>query len=155
MIQINEKAPLFELKNQNDETVSLKDYRGKKVVLYFYPKDATPGCTTQACSFRDFNKEIEGLGAVVLGISKDDVASHKKFAEKQGLNFNILADEDAKTIDAYGVWKEQSMFGKTFMGTTRSTFIISEDGLIEKVFAKADTKNNAQEVYDYIKENQD
>ena len=153
MIQVNEKAPLFELKDQNEETIRLEDYRGKKVVLYFYPKDASPGCTTQACSFRDFNKEMEELGAVVLGISKDTVASHKKFAEKQGLNFSILADEDAKVIDAYDVWKEQSMFGKTFMGTTRSTFVINEEGVIEKVYAKASTKNNAQEVYEYLKDN--
>ena len=153
MIKENEKAPIFELKNQNDEIIRLEDYIGKKVVLYFYPKDATPGCTSQACSFRDFNQDIKNLGAIVLGISKDDVASHKKFAEKQGLNFNILADEDAKTIDAYGVWKEQSMFGKTFMGTTRSTFIIDEEGKIEKVFANVDAKDNAKEIYEYLKEN--
>ena len=153
MIKENEKAPIFELKNQNDEIIRLEDYIGKKVVLYFYPKDATPGCTSQACSFRDFNQDIKNLGAIVLGISKDDVASHKKFAEKQGLNFNILADEDAKTIDDYGVWKEQSMFGKTFMGTTRSTFIIDEEGKIEKVFANVDAKDNAKEIYEYLKEN--
>lgn len=151
MIQVNEKAPLFELKNQNNETIRLKDYLGKKVVLYFYPKDATPGCTTQACSFRDFNKEIESLGAVVIGISKDSVESHKKFAEKQKLNFDILADDEAKTIQAYGLWKEKKMFGKSFMGTNRSTFIINEEGVVDKVYEKASTTDNAQEIYEYLK----
>ena len=151
MIQVNETAPLFELKNQRDELIKLKDYRGKKVVLYFYPKDATPGCTTQACSFRDFNKEIESLGAIVLGISKDSVDSHKRFAEKQNLNFDILSDEEAETIQAYGLWKEKKMFGKTFMGTNRSTFIINEEGFVEKVYEKASTKDNAQEIYEYLK----
>ena len=151
MIQVNETAPLFELKNQRDELIKLKDYRGKKVVLYFYPKDATPGCTTQACSFRDFNKEIESLGAVVLGISKDSVDSHERFAEKQNLNFDILSDEEAETIQAYGLWQEKKMFGKSFMGTNRSTFIIDEEGLVEKVYEKASTQDNAQEVYEYLK----
>lgn len=153
MIQVNDKAPTFKLKNQNGETVALEDYLGKKVVLYFYPKDATPGCTTQACSFRDFNKEIEELGAVVLGISSDDVDSHRKFSSKQDLNFDILADPTTETIKAYDLWKEQSMFGHKFTGTVRSTFIIDEKGFVEKVYKKASAKNNAQEIYEYLKIN--
>lgn len=155
MIQLNEKAPLFELKNQNDETIKLEDYRGKKVVLYFYPKDSSPGCTTQACSFRDFNKEIEDLGAVVLGVSADDLDSHKKFATKKDLNFSILVDDEAKTIKEYGLWKEQTILGHTFTGPLRTTFIIDEEGVVEKVYEKASVKNNAKEVYEYLKENQE
>lgn len=152
MLEVNDKAPTFELKNQRDELVKLEDYKGKKVVLYFYPKDSSPGCTTQACSFRDFNKDIEDLGAVVLGMSSDDVESHEKFSNKKDLNFDILADPSAETIKAYGLWKEQTMFGHTFTGTVRSTFIIDEEGRVEKIYEKASIKNNAQEVYDYLKD---
>lgn len=154
MIKVNDKAPTFELKNQNDKTVKLEDFKGRKVVLYFYPKDSSPGCTTQACNFRDFNKDIEELGAVVLGMSSDDVESHDKFATKKELNFDILADPTTETIKSYGLWKEQTMFGHTFTGTVRSTFIIDEEGVVEKVYEKASVKNNAQEVYEYLKENQ-
>ena len=153
MIQVNDKAPTFALKNQNNETIRLEDYLGKKVVLYFYPKDSSPGCTTQACAFRDYNKDIEALGAVVLGVSPDDVESHEKFANKKELNFDILSDPSTETIKAYDLWKEQSMFGHTFTGTVRSTFIIDENGNVEKVYEKANAKNNAQNVYEYLKAN--
>ena len=152
MLEVGQKAPLFSLKNQNDEVISLNDYLGKKVVLYFYPKDNTPGCSSQACSFRDYNEEIMDEGAIVLGISKDSVSSHKRFAEKKSLNFDILSDESLEGIQAYGVWKEKTMFGKTAMGVQRSTYIINEEGIVEKIYEKAKAKSNAEDVLEYLKE---
>ncbi|CAM3714296.1 thioredoxin-dependent thiol peroxidase [Erysipelothrix urinaevulpis] len=152
MLKIGQKAPNFTLKNQDGEDRSLTDYLGKKVVLYFYPKDNTPGCTSQACSFRDYNQEIKELGAVVLGISKDSVQSHQRFAEKQALSFDILSDETMEVIQAYGVWKEKTMFGKTAMGVQRATYIIDEHGNIEKIYEKAKAKHNAGEIVEYLKE---
>lgn len=153
MLKAKTKAPLFSLPNQNGDMINLEDYRGKKVVLYFYPKDDSPGCTIQAKSFRDFNQEIEDLGAVILGVSKDDVDSHEKFGNKHELNFNILSDKEMTTLEDYGVWNKQNMFGKTFMGVSRSTFIIDEDGIIEKAYEKASSKNNPKEVYEYLQDN--
>lgn len=151
MLKVNDQAPNFKLENQNGDLIELENYRGKKVVVYFYPKDNTPGCTSQACAFRDYNDEIEKLGAVILGISKDPIKSHDKFANKHELNFNILSDEDLEVIKAFGVWQEKKMFGKTSLGVVRSTFIINEEGIIEKVYPKAKAKTNAQDVYEYLK----
>ena len=130
----NEMAPDFTVQDQDGREVSLSSYRGKKVVLYFYPKDDTPGCTTQACDIRDHRTEIESKGAVVLGVSPDSPAKHRKFREKYGLPFTLLADEDHSIADAYGVWGEKTFYGKKYLGNNRTTFIIDEDGRIMKVF---------------------
>lgn len=151
MLQQNDKAPTFELKNQKDETIRLDDYQGKKVVLYFYPKDDTPGCTSQACSFRDYNDLLKALNVVVLGVSFDGLDSHIKFHEKHNLNFDILSDEDKSVAKAYDVYKEKNMFGKKMMGIVRSSFIIDEKGNIEKAMYKVSAKDNPQEIYEYIK----
>lgn len=152
MLKIGDKAPDFTLENQDGREISLKDYRGQKVVLYFYPKDSTPGCTKQACGFRDVNKEIEGLGVKVFGVSKDSVSSHQRFREKQSLNFDLLADPEKKVHEAYGVLGEKNMYGKMRISTSRDTFIIDEDGNIEEIFRKVKAKDNPFEVLDYLKE---
>lgn len=152
MLKIGDKAPDFTLENQDGREISLKDYRGQKVVLYFYPKDSTPGCTKQACGFRDVNKEIEGLGVKVFGVSKDSVSSHQRFREKQSLNFDLLADPEKKLHEAYGVLGEKNMYGKMRISTSRDTFIIDEDGNIEEIFRKVKAKDNPFEVLDYLKE---
>src|SRR3954470_14631255 len=128
--QAGDKAPAFKLADENGKTVSLADFKGKQVVLYFYPKDSTPGCTTEACDFRDNLNRIAKTGAVVLGVSADSSESHRKFKEKQGLNFPLLSDPDRKAIEAYGVWQEKSLYGRKFMGIVRSTFIIDGKGSI-------------------------
>lgn len=152
MLKIGDKAPDFTLENQDGREISLEDYRGQKVVLYFYPKDSTPGCTKQACGFRDVNKEIEGLGVKVFGVSKDSVSSHQRFREKQSLNFDLLADPEKKVHEAYGVLVEKNMYGKMRISTSRDTFIIDEDGNIEEIFRKVKAKDNPFEVLDYLKE---
>lgn len=152
MLKIGDKAPDFTLENQDGREISLEDYRGQKVVLYFYPKDSTPGCTKQACGFRDVNKEIEELGVKVFGVSKDSVSSHKRFREKQSLNFDLLADPEKKVHEAYGVLVEKNMYGKMRISTSRDTFIIDEDGNIEEIFRKVKAKDNPFEVLDYLKE---
>jgi peroxiredoxin Q/BCP len=132
-----DKAPNFKLEASNGKTVSLEDFKGKKeVVLYFYPKDDTPGCTVEACGFRDSIKKIENKSAVVLGVSPDGVASHNKFIEKFKLPFLLLADEDKSVCQAYGVWVKKSMYGKEYMGVARTTFVIGRDGKIKKIFEK-------------------
>lgn len=136
MLETGIKAPEFTLKNQDGEEVSLKDFLGKKVILYFYPKDNTPGCTTQACSFGDMYPQIREKGAVVLGVSKDSVASHKKFADKYGLPFTLLSDPELEVIQKYDVWQEKNMYGKKVMGVVRSTYLIDEEGIIKEAFAK-------------------
>lgn len=146
MVKENEKAPEFQGKNQNGETVSLSDYRGKKVILYFYPKDNTPGCTAEACSLNDKNTYFLDKGLVVIGISPDSVASHQKFADKFSLSFNLIADTDKSISQSYGAWGEKMNYGKAYMGLLRTTFIISEDGIIEKVFPKVDTKTHAEQI---------
>ncbi len=133
-LKTGDKAPDFTATTDNGETVSLGDYRGKRVVLYFYPKDDTPGCTTQACSFRDNYPAIEEQNAVVLGVSPDDETSHVKFKSKFDLPFTLLVDEDHAIADAYGVWGEKTNYGKTYMGITRSNFVIDENGTILKAF---------------------
>jgi thioredoxin-dependent peroxiredoxin len=141
-----DKAPAFKLSDDAGKAVSLSDFKGKKVILYFYPKDSTPGCTTQACSFRDNLNRLGKSGAVVLGVSADSVESHRKFKEKQGLNFPLLSDPDHKALDAYGVWQEKSLYGRKFMGIVRTTFIIDETGKIAKIFPKVKVNGHVDEV---------
>ncbi|HEY9166783.1 MAG TPA: thioredoxin-dependent thiol peroxidase [Candidatus Kryptonia bacterium] len=145
-LKVGAKAPAFTLKNDGGETVKLADYKGKKVVLYFYPKDDTPGCTKEACSFRDGFSEIKKKGAVVFGVSADSVESHGKFKQKFNLNFPLLSDTDKKVINAYGVWKEKSLYGRKFMGIERTTFVIDEDGKIKKIFPKVKVDGHYDEV---------
>jgi peroxiredoxin Q/BCP len=152
MLKVNEKAPDFTLSNQDGENVSLSDFKGKKVVLYFYPKDDTPGCTTEACAFRDVYDDILDLGAVVLGVSADDAQSHTKFKQKYNLPFHLLADTDKEVLEAYGAWGEKKMYGKTHMGVIRSTYLIDEDGKVAHVWPKVTPKNHADEVLDALKQ---
>jgi thioredoxin-dependent peroxiredoxin len=142
MIEAGEKAPQFTLKNQDGEDVSLADYSGRTVVLYFYPKADTPGCTTQACGIRDRASEYDDAGAVVLGVSPDDVEAIKKFHSGQSLNFTLLADADRSVIEQYGVWGEKKNYGKTYMGVRRSTYIIDGDGTIAKAFPNVSPKTH-------------
>ncbi len=140
------KAPDFTLKDTNGSEVTLSKLRGKKVVLYFYPRDDTPGCTVEACAFRDNLARVKKKGALVFGISKDDEKSHQKFTEKYNLNFPLLSDPENKVIEKYGAWAEKSMYGKKFMGIVRSTFIIDEEGRIMKVFPRVTPEGHAEEV---------
>ena len=148
-------APDFELPSQTgDAPVRLSDFRGKQsVVLYFYPKDDTPGCTTESCSFRDMSGDFEDAGAAILGISLDDVDSHRRFAEKYRLPFPLLADTDAKTAAAYGVYKEKNLYGKKSMGIERSTFVIDREGCIAKVFPRVKVDQHGDEVLAFVREN--
>ena len=150
---IGEKAPEFKLPASNGETVKLSDFAGKNVVLYFYPKDMTPGCTTEACDFRDHHESFEGVNAVVLGVSPDPINRHEKFIEKHGLPFLLLADEDHKTAEDYEVWKLKKNFGKEYMGIERSTFIIDKNGNLVKEWRKVKVKGHVEEALEYIKEN--
>ncbi len=151
MLKVGIKAPAFSLLNQNDEKISLKDYLGKKIVLYFYPKDNTSGCTKEACNFRDAFPKFKKTDAIILGISPDSVDSHKKFAEKYQLNFNLLADEEKKVVQLYGVWKEKSMYGRKYMGVERTTFIIDEKGKIKNIFTKVKVDGHDKEVLEALK----
>ena len=151
MLETGTKAPDFTLNDKDGKVVSLSDFMGKKVVLYFYPKDNTPGCTRQACAFAAAYEDFKTLDAVVIGVSKDSEASHRKFAEKYGLPFILLSDPELKAIQAYGVWQEKKNYGKVSMGVVRSTFIIDEKGLIEKVMPKAKPDTNAAEILAYLK----
>jgi peroxiredoxin Q/BCP len=146
MVEEGKPAPDFELPTDTGETVKLSDLRGKQVVLYFYPKDDTPGCTTQACGIRDAWDEFERAGAVVLGISPDDVDSHGKFKQKYALPFTLLADEGHHVADAYGVWAEKSYMGRVYFGVERSTFVIGEDGTIKKIMPKVKPATHADDV---------
>ena len=146
MLEIGTKAPDFTLPDQNGNMHSLSEYRGKKVILYFYPKDNTPGCTKQACGFAERFPQFTEKGAVVLGISKDSVASHKKFEEKYGLPFTLLADSELVAIQAYDVWKEKKNYGKTYMGVVRSTYLIDENGKIVKAFDKVKAADNPEQM---------
>ena len=151
MLETGTKAPDFTLNDKDGKVVSLSDFMGKKVVLYFYPKDNTPGCTRQACAFAAAYEDFKTLDAVVVGVSKDSEASHRKFAEKYGLPFILLSDPELKAIQAYGVWQEKKNYGKVSMGVVRSTFIIDEKGLIEKVMPKVKPDTNAAEILAYLK----
>ena len=146
MIDPGQEAPDFTLPNQDGEPVALSDLRGRRVVLYFYPKADTPGCTTQACGIRDRGAEYDAAGAVVLGVSPDSVKDVKRFHDKQSLNFTLLADEDHAVCELYGVWGEKSMYGKTYWGAQRATFIIDEEGVIRHVIPKASPKTHDDEV---------
>ena len=150
-LKVGEKAPAFSLKTGSGDTVSLKSLTGKQVVLYFYPKDDTPGCTKEACGFRDSIKPIEKADAVVLGVSMDNAASHTKFIKKYGLPFSLLCDEDGTTSKAYGVYKKKNMYGKTYWGIERSTFIIDEVGTLKAVFRKVKVDGHVAEVQAALK----
>ena len=139
-------APDFSGINQRGETVTLSQFKGKKVILYFYPKDNTPGCTAEACSLNDKNNFFLSKGFVIIGVSADSVESHKKFQEKFNLAFNLLSDPERKIINFYGVWGEKKMYGKSTMGLLRTTFIINENGIIDKIFKKVDTKTHAEQI---------
>lgn len=151
MLEAGNKAPDFTLSDKDGKDVSLRDFLGKKVVLYFYPRDNTPGCTRQACAFAAAFEDFKRLGTVVIGVSKDSVASHVKFAEKHSLPFILLSDPDRKAIEAYGVWQEKKNYGKASMGVVRSTFIIDENGIVEKVMPKVKPDTNAAEILAYLK----
>jgi thioredoxin-dependent peroxiredoxin len=146
MIEQGTPAPDFELPNQDGEPVRLSDLRGRKVVLYFYPKADTPGCTTQACGIRDHRADYDAAGAIVLGVSPDPVKAVKKFHDKQSLGFTLLADADHAVAEQYGVWVEKSMYGRTYMGNARATFLIDEEGVIRHVIPKASPKTHDDEV---------
>ena len=149
-LKVGQKAPDFTVMDDKGEKVKLADLKGKKVVLYFYPKDDTPGCTKEACAFRDGIDKIKKRGAVVLGVSADSVESHKKFKSKFDLNFPLLADGDRKMIEAYGVWKEKSMYGKKYMGIERTTFVIDESGKIAHIFPKVKVDQHYDEVLEAL-----
>jgi len=146
MLKIGDKAPEFNLVADSGEKISLKDYRGKKVILYFYPKDMTSGCTVEACDFRDNIKKIEKKNAVVIGVSPDGTKSHIKFKDKYELPFTLLSDESKKMLEDYGVWQEKSMYGRKYMGVVRTTFVIDEKGKIEKIFEKVKVDGHVEEV---------
>jgi peroxiredoxin Q/BCP len=149
---LNQKAPEFTLLNEKEEPVRLSDYRGKKVILYFYPKDMTPGCTTQACDFRDQHESFADLNAVILGVSGDSAARHTKFIEKYDLPFSLLVDENHEVCEKYGVWVLKKNFGKEYMGIERSTFLIDEEGIIIKEWRKVRVKNHIEEVLEFLRE---
>jgi peroxiredoxin Q/BCP len=151
-LEVGDKAPSFKLKNQDGETISLSELKGKPVVLYFYPKDDTSGCTKEACNFRDEFPKFKKIKAEILGVSADSVQSHKKFAEKYDLPFNLLSDESKEVVEKYGVWKEKSMYGRKYMGIERTTFIINSAGNISKIFPKVKVENHNQEVMEALKE---
>ena len=142
MLEVGTKAPDFSLPDQNGNVHTLEEYRGKKVILYFYPKDHTPGCSKQACGFGELYPQFVEKGAVVLGVSKDSVASHKRFEEKYGLPFTLLSDPELSCIQAYDVWKEKKMYGKVSMGVVRTTYLINENGIIEKAYDKVKAADN-------------
>ena len=146
MIKVGQKAPAFSLEDQDGVTHTMKQYLGKKVLIYFYPKDDTPGCTTEACNFRDGYKEFEKMGLVILGVSKDTVKSHKKFAEKFTLPFPLLSDVDGTLVEAYGVWKKKKFMGREYMGIVRSSFLIDEQGKIAKIYDEVKASEHAEEV---------
>lgn len=150
-IKINEMAPDFNLTASNGKKVSLSDFKGKYVVLYFYPKDMTPGCTTQACDFRDHYNDFSELDAVILGVSPDPIERHEKFIDKHGLPFLLLVDENNEVAEKYDVWKLKKMFGKEFMGIERSTFIIDPEGRLVKEWRKVKVKGHVQEALEFIK----
>jgi len=150
VLQVGDIAPEFSSKDQDGKEVRLSDYRGKKVILYFYPKDDTPGCTTQACNLRDNYEALQSKGYQVLGVSVDNEKSHVKFIKKFNLPFPLLADTEHDIVEAYGVWVEKSMYGRTYMGTARTTFVINADGIIQEIFQKIDTANHTDQILSKI-----
>jgi peroxiredoxin Q/BCP len=151
-LKAGDKAPLFTAKDQHGNTVKLSDYKGKKVVLYFYPKDDTPGCTKEACNFRDNFRILQQKGIEVVGVSTDSVGSHAKFAEKYDLPFTLVADETKRIVQDYGVWGEKKFMGKTYMGVNRTTFLIDEKGVIRHIITKVDTDNATAQVLELIEQ---
>ena len=151
-LKVGDKAPSFKLKNQDGKVISLADLKGKPIVLYFYPKDDTPGCTKEACNFRDEFPKFGKMKAEIIGVSIDSVESHKKFANKYKLPFNLLSDEKKEVVEKYGVWQEKSMYGKKYMGIVRTTFIIDGQGKIRKIFEKVKVDEHNQEVMEALKE---
>jgi peroxiredoxin Q/BCP len=146
MIERGKKAPGFSVQNQDGDTVSLDDFAGKNIVLYFYPKDDTPGCTTEACEFRDSHSELKDLDAVVLGVSKDSIKSHAKFRDKYELPFHLLSDTELDIHNKYGTWVEKKMYGKKYMGTQRATFVIDSKGVVRHVFPNVKPKGHVEQV---------
>ena len=145
-LKIGDKAPELLGLDQNGNEIKLSDYKGKKVILYFYPKDNTSGCSSEACSFRDGYQDLKTKGFEVIGVSKDSQKSHRGFIEKKELPFNLISDEDIKLQEEFGVWQEKSMYGKKYMGTVRTTFIINEEGVIENIIEKVNTKDSANQI---------
>lgn len=150
VLKVGDKAPLFVAYNQHNQRVSLLDFKGKKIILFFYPKDNTPGCTTEACSLRDGYPMLKDAGFEVLGISTDTQSSHLKFANKFQLKFQLLVDEDKQIVEQYGIWVDKNMYGKIYKGTARTTFILDEDFTITHIINKVDTKNATQQILDLI-----
>ncbi|MFQ9514431.1 MAG: thioredoxin-dependent thiol peroxidase [Eubacterium sp.] len=150
MLEVGTKAPSFELPDQNGQVHTLEEFKGKKVILYFYPKDNTPGCTKQACGFGEMYPQFMEKDAVVIGVSKDSVASHKKFEEKYSLPFILLSDTELEVIQAYDVWKEKNMYGKKVMGVVRTTYLIDENGVIEKAFEKVKAAENPKQMLELL-----
>ena len=150
MLEVGMRAPDFTLPDKDGRMVSLSDFAGKRVVLYFYPRDNTPGCTRQACAFAAAYEDFKSMDAVVIGVSKDSVASHQKFAEKYGLPFVLLSDPELTAIQAYGVWQEKKSYGKVSMGVVRTTYVIDPEGVIEKVMPKVKPDTNAAEILAYL-----
>lgn len=145
-LTVGDKAPDFSVNDQDGNLVNLSDFKGRKVVLYFYPKDQTPGCTAQSCNLRDNYERLQSAGYEILGISSDSEKSHRKFIEKQNLPFTLLADEDKKVHDLFGTWVEKKLYGRTYMGTARTTFIIDENGVIEDIITKVKTKDHTAQI---------
>ncbi len=145
-LKAGDKAPEFEAKIQNGNTIKLSDYKGKKVILYFYPKDNTPGCTAQSCNLRDNYEDLQAKGFVVLGVSGDSEKSHVKFIEKQSLPFDLIADTEKEVHNLFGTWGEKQMYGKKYMGTLRTTFVIDEEGVISEVISKVKTKDHTAQI---------
>ena len=151
-LKTGDPAPAFEAVDQDGNMKTLADYRGRKLILYFYPKDNTPGCTAEACSLRDGRDTLRRMGFEVVGVSPDSEKSHRNFCDKHELNFTLLADTDHSVCEAYGVWAEKSMYGRKYMGVLRTTFMIDAEGRIEKIFTKVDTKNHYQQIIDSYKQ---
>lgn len=152
MIEVGKKAPSFSLPDSNGNKISLKNFLGQNIVLYFYPKDMTSGCTKEACNFRDLFPDFSKSDAVIIGISTDSTTSHKKFIDKYNLPFILLSDEKKEVVEKYGVWKEKSMYGKKYMGIERTTFVIDKEGKIRKIYNKVKVDGHANEVLEFLKE---
>lgn len=151
MLKVGDTVPNLTLESSSGKSLSLTDFKGKKIVLYFYPKDDTPGCTKEACSFREENGKFRNLNAVILGVSKDPISSHEKFIEKYGLPFELLSDTDHKLAETFGVWGEKSLYGKIFMGMNRSTFLIDEEGIIRQIWKNVKVDGHSEDVLEAAK----